>query len=75
MNSQWTLTDKGKNTGLIVCLYIFQLLMCGMRKYSVTDLKANHVVVMSTPSFRRVSRSTGQGFNKQMFPIKISYRN
>ncbi|XP_052769261.1 apoptosis-resistant E3 ubiquitin protein ligase 1-like isoform X1 [Mya arenaria] len=31
-----------------------ELLMCGMRKYSVADLKNNHVVNGSTQTFRRV---------------------
>ncbi|XP_052269096.1 apoptosis-resistant E3 ubiquitin protein ligase 1-like isoform X1 [Dreissena polymorpha] len=31
-----------------------ELLMCGMRKYSVADLKTNHVINGSTPTFRRV---------------------
>ena len=33
---------------------IFQLLMCGIEEYSISDFKANHVVNGSSPEFRRV---------------------
>lgn len=31
-----------------------ELLMCGMRKYSVADLKNNHIVTGNSPAFRKI---------------------
>ena len=39
---------------MIFFCFIFQLLLCGMRKYSVTDLKNNYIVTGSSSSFKRV---------------------
>lgn len=50
---------------------VFQLLLCGMRKYSVADLKTNHIVNGSSHSFRRVRKI--MEFEKNCVCLLMSY--
>lgn len=55
-------------------IHFIQLLMCGMRKYSVADLKTNHVVTGTSPTFRRVSQEQLVS-NERLQDFTVSHRS